>query len=334
MYSTSLRDLLGVREFTLDELEAGTQRLRELQHPGYYRELIQKHYNLEVVLWDNGFDGSDTRLTASEEGVLKPVANADWFLGVGTLQRLRGLERWFDVSLHKLEDLIDLVFESMARMQAQGSPAIKNALAYSRRLDFDKVPRHDAELVFNRIFQGRGEGPSSAEIGPLQNYMLHSLLRWAQENQMTVIFHTGLHGAGHNYIAEASPVLLTNLFMEYRDVHFNLFHSGYPYVRECGTLAKYFPNVWVDLAWTHIISGAGVQQFLLDWLDLIPANKILGFGDDLRYPELVAGHLAMARENLAAVLATRVQRGCDTPGQSLALARLMLSQNAHECFRT
>jgi predicted TIM-barrel fold metal-dependent hydrolase len=333
MYFTSLRELLGVQEFTVAELEAGTARLRELQHPGYYREMLPERYNLEVVLWDKGFHGKDRELTSSERGVLTPVAGADWFLCVWNRQQVLGLERDFEVSLHRLEDFVDLTLRTLDRLRQWGCPALKNAMAYARDLGFDKVSRHEAELAFNRIFAGRGEGCSRAEVRPLQSYTLHAILQWAQAHEMTMIFHTGLQASGYNYISEANPVLLTNLFMEYRDLHFNLFHSGYPYVRECGVLANYFPNVWADLAWTHFISGAGVRQFLLDWLDLVPSSKILGFGDDLRYPELIAGHLYMARENLAAVLAERVTRGWDTREEALALARRLLRDNAHECFR-
>ncbi len=97
-------------------------------------------------------------------------------------------------------------------------------------------------------------------------------------------------------------------------------------------LAKYFPNVWADLAWMHIISATGTRQILRDWLDLVPANNILGFGGDLRHVELVYGHLYEARHNIAQVLAERVERGDDTMDEAIRIAQFLLHDSPAEAF--
>jgi predicted TIM-barrel fold metal-dependent hydrolase len=163
--------------------------------------------------------------------------------------------------------------------------------------------------------------------------MMHAALQAARDNDLTVVFHTGLQAGGMNLVEDTKPTHLTNLFMEYRDLRFDLLHAGYPYAHECGVLGKYFPNVWVDLAWIHVITGAGTQQFLLDWLDLVPGSKILGFGSDTLTLENIYGALEIAKENLSAVLAERVRRGWDTMEEARELAWRMLRANPIECYR-
>jgi len=68
-------------------------------------------------------------------------------------------------------------------------------------------------------------------------------------------------------------------------------------------------------------------------LDLVPANKIIGFGDDLRHVELVYGHIYEARRNIAQVLAERVARGDDTEEEALSIAQYLLHDSPVEAFK-
>jgi hypothetical protein len=69
-------------------------------------------------------------------------------------------------------------------------------------------------------------------------------------------------------------------------------------------------------------------------LDLLPTNKILGFGADYWRPvEKVYGHLVMAREDIARALAPRVVAGRMTEAQALAIAHQWLWDNPKELYR-
>lgn len=73
-------------------------------------------------------------------------------------------------------------------------------------------------------------------------------------------------------------------------------------------MAKTSPNVNLNMSWIHIISPTGVQYGLNEWLLMVPINKILAFGGDLQFVEHVCGHLKIARENVAQVLAEMVAK--------------------------
>jgi uncharacterized protein len=69
---------------------------------------------------------------------------------------------------------------------------------------------------------------------------------------------------------------------------------------------------------------AGSRQILSEWIDLVPVDRLLGFGSDVGKPELIYGHLVMARACLADVLAEKVERDFLSKAAALDVARLML----------
>ena len=110
--------------------------------------------------------------------------------------------------------------------------------------------------------------------------------------------------------------------MKHPDVRFDIYHAGMPYVRETAIIGKNFANAWLNLCWSHIISPRMTVSALDEWIDLVPANKIIAFGGDYGTTcvECIYGHLVIARENLARVLGCRVEEGLITFDQALSLA--------------
>ena len=75
------------------------------------------------------------------------------------------------------------------------------------------------------------------------------------------------------------------------------------------------------------------RSALDEWLDLVPANKIIGFGGDaFLWVEWIVGDLVQSRENIAAVLAKRVRAGTLSEESSLELAKTMLFDNSRALF--
>ena len=327
MWIRTLQDLFDCHEISAATLTAATEKMRQANQPGWYKQVLKERCNIAISVLDNSDVGTDC-----DRELFVPAIRATQFMEARTKQQLEELSASTDRAIHTLDDLVAATQEYISQMHADGAVALKVGQAYRRILQYDKVTRAEAERLFNRIFDHLGEGLSWAEAKPLQDYMLHKCVQAAMENDMTIIFHTGIQAGGNNIVTNTNPTLLTNLFLEYKQARFDLFHAGYPYARECGVLAKYFSNVWADLAWMHIISAAGTRQILRDWLDLIPANKILGFGGDLRHVELVYGHLYEARRNIAQVLAERVERGDDTMDEAICIAQSLLHDSAAEAF--
>lgn len=324
----AITELLGFEDLDDETYRPISDALNEANKPGRYKEIIRDRSNIH-----KGVVHAESTEDVPDRELFVPVPYISCFVNARTLEQVRTLEKQSGVSIHSLDDLVAAANARVQHWKDDGAVGLKCGLAYERTLSFDKVARHDAESVFCRIFDHKGEGPSFLDSKPLQDFMLHQTIRAGIDCDLVFIFHTGIQAGGKNILTNTNPVLLTNLFMEYPEAKFDLFHGGYPYLGEFGVLGKYFPNVWLDMAWLHIISPEAARRALSEWLELVPANKIIGFGGDYSVVEKVYGHMKMARENLALVLAAKVERDEMSRCQALFIAERIMRDNAAELYR-
>ena len=161
---------------------------------------------------------------------------------------------------------------------------------------------------------------------------MHKVIHCAIDYNLPIQIHTGLHDGNGNFLVNSNPLHLVNLFIEYPEARFALFHAGYPYQGETAALAKNFPNVYADLCWVHIISPWVARQTLHEWLETIPGNKIFAFGGDCLFVEETYAHARMARDNVARVLAEKVGIRYLIEEEALKLAHRLLRENAIQFF--
>jgi predicted TIM-barrel fold metal-dependent hydrolase len=237
------------------------------------------------------------------------------------------------VAIHSLEDLVKAMRAALEGYIAEGTVAVKSALAYNRVLKYDKVSRREAEVAFNRIASHLGEGLAWLEAKPLQDYMMHQVVRAAIEAGLPVQIHTGLQEGNENIITNANPTHLVNLFIEYKEAKFDLFHGGYPYIHEWATLAKNFANVTADITWLPIISPEMARRLLHELIETVPGNKIMAFGGDALTVEMAYGHSVMARQLVARVLSEKVDEGYLSEDEAVVLARRMLKDNPASLYK-
>jgi predicted TIM-barrel fold metal-dependent hydrolase len=147
-----------------------------------------------------------------------------------------------------------------------------------------------------------------------------------------MVFHTGIQAGNFNRIANANPLHLQPLLEEFPRARIDLFHGGMPWVREIGILAKYFPGVHLNMAWMHIINPAQARSALSEWLDIVPNTKIFGFGGDYHIVEKVYGHLKLARQNIARVLAEKVAEGAFSRAEASRIARRLMLENPRDFY--
>jgi uncharacterized protein len=162
--------------------------------------------------------------------------------------------------------------------------------------------------------------------------MMHYILNIANKKSLIIQIHTGLHEGNGNIITNSNPTLLTNLFLEYPDVRYDLFHMGYPYQNEITVLAKNFPNVYIDMCWSHIISPNSSINALLEFIDTVPLNKISAFGGDYVFVDGVYGHLKLAQQNVARALSIKVEEGIFDLDKAKEAARMLFYDNPLRIF--
>ncbi len=220
--------------------------------------------------------------------------------------------------------------ELVEEYRKRGARGLKLAHAYRRTLHSEPVPEADAAAVFARALAG--QELSWPDRKALEDHLIFWMAGLAGELDLVFQIHTGVQG-NWGRIPDSNPLHLLTLIHARRNVKFDLFHAGYPYSREMGMLGKHCPNVWLNMCWMYVITMEGSRQSLSEWIDLVPGHRLLGFGSDVRWPEMIYGHLVMARACLADVLATKVERDFLSEEAALDLARKMLRENPRELYQ-
>jgi predicted TIM-barrel fold metal-dependent hydrolase len=294
---------------------------------------------------------NDVSSTDIDSELLVPVMRFDHYVLPTSRGDLENLSKMAGTVMHTFKDLLTALKKEISAI-AKNIVGIKIGLAYQRTLNFEKVTYNEAERVFNRIyrtqsferkeimpFAGRAistyipRGIDFEEAKTMQDYIVHSIIQQAEKYKLPIQIHTGLQDRNENIISNSNPVLLTNLFREYNNVKFDIFHAGYPYFRELATLAKNYQNVYPDLCWMHVISPSATRIILSEWLDTVPLNKILAFGGDYHTVEGVYVHLIMARKNISKVLHEKVESDEVEFEKISHIASSILRDNAIKLFR-
>lgn len=220
--------------------------------------------------------------------------------------------------------------EVFAKRVADGAAAVKLGTAYRRPIRFEEADHKTAAELYVKYRSSGGEGEMPIS---LEDYMFHYIFKCADEIGLPVQIHTGLQEGMGNYLPNSNPMLLQNLFNKYPNINFDIFHMGYPYERELITLAKTHANVFIDLCWAHILSPYASRAAFAEMLDVLPYTKIFGFGGDYLFYDGVAGHLAMAKENICAVLAEMVLHRDMSEDLAVKVLHAVFRENAKRVFK-
>ncbi|HYL79627.1 MAG TPA: amidohydrolase family protein [Candidatus Acidoferrum sp.] len=319
------RDLFDAPDISRQTFDMLSEAIAASRRPGWYSHVLKNKAGIAISILDDGRADVDKEFFA-------PVVRLDHFATARTREELAALEADSGVAVHSLEDLLQAMYAVLQSYLADGAVGIKIGLAYRRVIHFEKVARADAERLFNRIAGHLGEGLSWEDARPLQDFIVHQIVRAAIERDLPIQVHAGLQEGNENLLANANPLHLANLFIEYREAKFDLFHGGYPYLGEALALAKNFPNVYLDLCWLYIISPTAAARMLHEAIETVPANKIFAFGGDFIIPEGAYGHSVLARQVVSRVLTEKVEEGYLGEAEAVRLAARILRDNAAALF--
>jgi predicted TIM-barrel fold metal-dependent hydrolase len=251
--------------------------------------------------------------------------------------QIQRVERESGVRILSFDSWLEAAEASIERACTLGSPILKNSLAYVRPLRYERVTRAEAEEAFNPVFSTKHfpewhQKPVFSGKA-FQDFMFHFILSIANRRRLIMQVHTGIQEGSGNLLSNSNPELLSNLFLEYPEVAFDLFHIGYPYQSSAGVLAKNFPNVYLDMCWAHIVSPNASVLALEEWIDTVPLTKISAFGGDFLLVDGVYGHQHLARADVARALAAKVEEGVFDEDKAHEVARMFLYENPKRLFR-
>ena len=333
------RDLYNVKDISSETYKTLSRRMKERNKEGLYTWILKEMSNLDISILDMGIYRVDRSLFA-------PVLEFNEILSATDRTAIEAVGKSEGGPIHTLNDLCNAVKAKFDRLQGT-VVGVKIPIAYNRPIFFEKTSFSEAEDAFNEIYKMRlfkrievppkGDKRVPADVGaekllPLQDYLVHLIIQEAERRRLPIQIHTGLQEGNENIVTHSKPTNLVNLFMEYKDALFDIFHGGWPYSSELGALAKNFPNVHIDMCWMHIISDSRSRSALSEWLEEVPANKIMGFGGDYAFIEGTYGHAVMAKENIARVLASKVDEEIFSLEEAKKYATWLLRENPMRLF--
>jgi predicted TIM-barrel fold metal-dependent hydrolase len=234
------------------------------------------------------------------------------------------------------EYLRKVVDATLQRQKSGGAVAVKFEAAYLRSLDFDDVPRAEAEAAYR---SGHTGPISDAVYKKLQDYIFRHIAAEAGRLGMAVHLHVAWGPGGYFHIAGTNPLLLESLFNDPRlhQTNFVLLHGGWPFTREITPLLSK-PNVYADFsAQTFTNYPRAVEQVLREWLEFAP-DKVLFATDAYPYSEEMgweqAGWIAndTGRKALGLALTEMLNDGEITRDRALELAHMVLHDNAGKLY--
>ena len=212
--------------------------------------------------------------------------------------------------------------------------AVKSQHAYSRDIDYARVPGEKAEPVFLKVLQKEPITPE--ERRTLEDHLFWYCVDKATAHQLPVKLHTGYY-AGQDFMPLGrliqNPGSAATLCRLSPATQFVFLHIGYPHYEAMLALTKNYSNAHIDMCWSWIINPVAAKDFFKKHIVTAPANKLLPFGGDYLPVEPVLGHAILVRRGVALALAELVDEGWLSLSDALELVGPIFNGNARRIFR-
>jgi predicted TIM-barrel fold metal-dependent hydrolase len=321
----TLKEIYGIDDLTRESVRTLEDAYHAAIKPGFYRHLLRDIGNVEscqVNLWPF-LESEQPDLLMSDlhiSGMIEEDWNPRYAREAGI--DVRTLDDW-----HRVIDYWIATY-------GKKSVAVKSTMAYHRDIDCVRTPPEDVEKVFLKKL-------NKAPLTPAEQKALEDHLFWHAVDRATgmglpVKLHTGYY-VGHGRMplrrVRGNPAAVCELCRLSPETRFVLFHICYPYYEEMLSIAKHYPNAYMDMCWSWIINPLAAKDFLKKYLVTAPANKIFTFGGDYIPVELVPGHAAIARQGITLALSELVDEGWMTLKEAMNLTDVIMHRNARKLYR-
>lgn len=323
---SGIKDLYGIDDLngsTVDEL---SEKIVKAYSSNWHDRILQDSCRIKYVIV-NG------KQTPGFGDYFRYETRFDSWLTVRSKFRIDSIAIQQVDPIYSLEDFDRSLKTAFEKEVKNGMVKAKVFVAYYRTLDFEKVDYDDAKRVFRSLINGEEDHVITfKEAKPLQDYMLHRLLDLAKEYDLPVAFHTGIQAGMGKLLGNTNPTLLTNLFSEYPEIDFVLYHGSYPFGGELSALAKNYRNVYIDMNWTYAISPSYTERYLNEWLETVPVSKLIAFGGDCMAVENTYSELKVAKRIISKVLSDKVRDGYFSEQDAKVVAKMILFDNASRLY--
>ena len=325
----ALRDLYGVDfgRLTLDGARQLDEQIRKkYEDPQWIDHVITERANIELVLIDYDHEPYDYDCPY-DFGVFVMRVNP-LIRGFHPDEYDKPIESPYhyaardNLPLNSLNDYVRVLDHIVQIAMSHGAVGMKSTLAYQRTLHFEKVTYEEAAEVFGK----RRSDLTRQQIKAFEDFVFWRLCELSAQYDLPFQIHTGAA------LERSNPLHLENVLAAHPNTRFILFHGGFPWVGETGAILLRFPdNVWIDSNWLPTLSYTMAKRAFHEWLDIVPANRIM-WGTDVKHAEGIYATAEITRQCLAEVLAERIIRGELYEDHAEHIGRQILRENALQTF--
>ncbi|QGH33659.1 amidohydrolase family protein [Gracilibacillus salitolerans] len=332
MLKWAVEDLYGMKDWTIEGICELDKKVKQAsQDPDLYERILKEKAKIDVAFTLIFTTNVDFRY-------FRPVMWMDHTFRLHSREQIQKLAKESERSIHSLDDLRAAVEKIMEKYVDEGMVATKIGAAYWRSLNVEKPTYAEAERVFNTIQSNYlKESISSEDAKPLQDFMIHEVIKNSIVNDMPIQIHTGHQepsvSSNGNILTNSRVTDLVPLLLEYYEAKFVLLHGGMPYHQEYLSIIKNFPNAYADLTWCYILSPTMTKQILFQLIEMVPQSKILGFGGDYSQVEGTYAHAKLAKKVMAEVLSEKIVQGEMTEKEAQGFANLVFRNNLIELYK-
>ena len=320
------RQLYGLDSITPEGLEAAQRKLEELRQPGERLRLLSEVARLDHVQ----IDDFEWACKPDESGPDFFLYDLSWANFANGDLKAEHIHQETGIELATLEDLREALAAIFQRY-APCAIAVKAQHAYSRTLRWQERPDEEAARALAVVLAG-GEVEEATRLA-LGDWCWARGVELAIEHNLPFKLHTGHHaGTGQMPIDWVRAGNLCPLLARYPEARFVLMHTAYPYSDELVSIAKHYPNVWVDLCWAWSIDPFSSADFVRRFLHAVPTNKLFGFGGDTFWPTAAIAYSIQARRGLQRALEAEIAAGDLTEAEAITIAHRLMRDNQYACF--
>lgn len=306
---------LGFEDITRNNYREISKALQADNKPGIYKKILVDMCNIKVALTQAGRTDYDLPF-------MVPLMPLDNWASVRSWENIEKRTSEVGEGASTIDEYLEAARKGLEKWTNEGAVGIK---MISR--PYGTPDRSKAVSIYDEL--RRDPRKQIPDMSPLKDYLNEEILDIAADLELIVAVHTGVWGD----FRELDPRHMIPIFGRHPKTKFDMYHMGMPWVRDAGLIGKNNPNVWLNLCWCHIVSPEMTVSALKEWIDLVPMNKIIGFGGDYGKPvEKVYGHLIMARENIARVLGERIDQGLLSTREAEGIAKKWFFTNPNKLY--
>lgn len=203
-------------------------------------------------------------------------------------------------------ELADAFTAGLEEAVADGSIAFKSVIAYRTGLDVAEWGRDDCQAAFTR-WRADGWQETREHAKPVRDALLWRALAVARAAGIPVHIHCG-GGDPAIVLAHARPSDLFPMLAAHMHQPIVLIHSGWPWVEEGAFVASILPHVYLDTSLSTPWASLAIDSRLEILLGIAPPAKVMYGSDEASEPEVIWLSAHLAREALARVLETGIER--------------------------